>query len=55
MHITEPGGQSYTLTARRRGGQLVASFVPGIQKDGKLCARYAGSQRTACVQIIDRT
>ncbi|MEU0150309.1 hypothetical protein ABZ119_30890 [Streptomyces sp. NPDC006288] len=57
VHIAEPGGQTYTITitARRDGGQLVASFTPGIQADGKLCARYQGSRRTACVQIIDRT
>ncbi|MFJ4126119.1 hypothetical protein ACIP3U_32955 [[Kitasatospora] papulosa] len=55
VYITEPGGQTYTLTARRHGSRLVASFTPGIQADGKLCARYHGSRRTACVQIIDRT
>ncbi|MFC7934581.1 MULTISPECIES: hypothetical protein [Streptomyces] len=55
VHITEPGGQTYTLTARRHDGQLVATFTPGIQADGKLCARYQGSRRTACVQIIDRS
>ncbi|MFB8027264.1 MULTISPECIES: hypothetical protein [unclassified Streptomyces] len=54
VYITEPGGQRYALTTRRRGGRLVASFTPGIQADGKLCARYQGSSRTACVQIIDR-
>jgi len=55
VHITEPGGQTYTLTARRRGDRLIASFTPGIQADGKLCARYHGSHRTACVRIIDRS
>ena len=42
VHITEPGGQTYTLTALRHGSRLVASFAPGIQTDGKLCARYQG-------------
>ncbi|MET9771372.1 hypothetical protein [Streptomyces sp. NPDC006415] len=55
VHITEPGGQRYTLTARRSRGQLIATFTPGALPDGKLCARYQGSSRTACVQIIDRT
>lgn len=55
VHITEPGGMRYTLTARRSRGQLIASFTPGALRDGKLCARYQGSSRTACVQIIDRT
>ncbi|WP_285574066.1 hypothetical protein [Streptomyces sp. RTGN2] len=54
VHITEPGGFSYTLTARRRNGQLIASTVPGLLHDGKLCARYKGSSRTACVLIINR-
>ncbi|MFD4023223.1 hypothetical protein ACFWRV_06790 [Streptomyces sp. NPDC058576] len=54
VHITEPGGHSYTLTARRSRGQLIATFAPGALPDGKLCARYQGSSRTACVQIIDR-
>ncbi|MFE6985774.1 hypothetical protein [Streptomyces griseus] len=54
VHITEPGGQRYTLTARRSRGQLIATFAPGALPDGKLCARYQGSSRTACVQIIDR-
>ncbi len=55
VHITEPDGLTYTVTARRRDGELVASTVPGrMMKDGKLCARYEGSSRTACVQIIDR-
>ncbi|MFD4020650.1 MULTISPECIES: hypothetical protein [Bacteria] len=55
VHITEPDGHTYTLTARRRDGQLVASTVPGrMMSNGKLCARYEGSRRTACVQIIDR-
>ncbi|MFE9913443.1 hypothetical protein [Streptomyces clavifer] len=55
VHITEPAGQTYTITARRRGDQLAATFAPGIQTDGKLCARFHGSRRTACVQIIDRS
>ncbi|MFF4249368.1 hypothetical protein ACFYY2_33595 [Streptomyces sp. NPDC001822] len=54
VHITHPSGLAYTLTARRRGGRLVATFTPGIQKDGKTCARFQGSRRTACVQITDR-
>ncbi|MFD3657944.1 hypothetical protein [Streptomyces sp. NPDC058620] len=55
VHITEPGGLTYTLTARRRDGQLVASVVPGrLMDNGKLCARYQSSSRTACVQIINR-
>ncbi|WP_331734087.1 hypothetical protein OG345_41225 (plasmid) [Streptomyces sp. NBC_01220] len=55
VHITEPGGFSYTLTARRRDGQLIASVVPDrLMSNGKLCARYRGSSRTACVQIINR-
>ncbi|GAA3015335.1 hypothetical protein [Streptomyces fulvorobeus] len=56
VHITEPDGFTYTITARRRGGQLIASTIPGdLLDDGKLCARYQGSRRTACVQIIDRS
>lgn len=55
VHITEPGGLSYTKTARRSKGQLIASFWPyRSMSDGKLCARYDGSSRTACVQIINR-
>ncbi|MDT0432909.1 hypothetical protein RM649_35495 [Streptomyces sp. DSM 41770] len=55
VRITEPGGFSYTLTARRHDGQIVASTVPGrMMRDGRLCARFAGSDRTACVQIIQR-
>lgn len=55
VHITEPDGHRYTLTAHRHRGQLIATFTPSALPDGKLCARYQGSSRTACVQIIDRT
>ncbi|MGC5401911.1 hypothetical protein ACPXCP_39995 [Streptomyces sp. DT20] len=56
VHITEPGGLTYTKTARRsKKGQLIASTWPyRSMPDGKLCARYDGSSRTACVQIINR-
>ncbi|MFF3265325.1 hypothetical protein ACFYWO_39955 [Streptomyces sp. NPDC002932] len=55
VHITEPGGLTYTKKATRSKGQLIASTRPyrGMP-DGKLCARYEGSDRTACVQIINR-
>ncbi|MFD5786741.1 hypothetical protein ACFWH1_08900 [Streptomyces sp. NPDC127037] len=55
VHIKEPDGFRYTVKAHRVRGQLVASFAPGrLMEDGKLCARYAGSSRMACVQIINR-
>ncbi|MEU9535860.1 hypothetical protein AB0D00_26575 [Streptomyces sp. NPDC048213] len=55
VHIKEPDGFRYTVTAHRVRGQLIASVVPGrLMDDGKLCARYAGSSRMACVQIINR-
>ncbi|MGW1666197.1 hypothetical protein [Streptomyces microflavus] len=55
VHITEPDGHTYTKTATRRDGQLIASTTPGrMMRNGKLCARFEGSSRTACVQIIDR-
>lgn len=55
VRITEPDGFSYTIKAHRSRGQLIASVTPGrLMDDGRLCARYAGSGRTACVQIINR-
>ncbi|MFB8085992.1 hypothetical protein [Streptomyces sp. NPDC055992] len=54
VHIKEPDGFQYTVKAHRVRGQLIASFTPGLMDDGKLCARYAGSSRMACVQIINR-
>ncbi|WP_327179884.1 hypothetical protein OG599_34465 [Streptomyces sp. NBC_01335] len=50
-----PDGLTYTLTARRTAeSHLVASDHPGMQRPGRLCVRFEGSDRRACVEIIDR-